>query len=241
VPGIDQFRLFQAYQQKGVPIETRINYLAGHWGYSCDVMTEALKKISNEIVNRTPAATLIRNKAITPYYVPENGSNPIPLNITRAPFTLEMPRYFHDDTNVYLIATGNANSLYRLTFLDESYQKIIVDVTLDARGTWGILIPSTALTSNRYTLDNILALNANRQPYEILTTLRTSLPMDGKLVMERFTGNLRQASGGRFEKIVMAGYMGNNNETALRIGSTIADVSYGIMEKIGEGKPYTGL
>jgi pimeloyl-ACP methyl ester carboxylesterase len=244
VPGVDQFRFFKAYQAAKIPVETRINYLAGHNGWAKEALvTKAIKTISNEILFAVPKSLLITPNAVHPFWVPSSGSDVVPYvkAQNRFPLTLEIPRYIHENVNSYFIATGNPGQQYRMIFIDMNGVKKIINFTLDQIGTWTGLIDPAIFTPGVNTVDSVLALNAQGQPYEVLTTLRTSLPMSGKIVMERYVGDLRQF-GARLERFIKAGYMGANYENAFKIGpSPDVNVTNGLVEKIGEGKPYIGL
>ncbi|MBP9760413.1 MAG: peptidoglycan-binding protein [Candidatus Pacebacteria bacterium] len=237
VAGVDQFSLFKTYQENNVPMETRINYLGGHKGWNqMSKLTRVMDTISNEVVYGVSRTSLITKNVVSPYLIASSGS--LPTLYTKAqsklPLTLEIPRYIHERVNPFFIATGVPYASYRMIFKDVNGVKRNIDFSLNNRGIWKAPVDTTSFTVGVNTLESVVALNAQGQPYETLSTLRTSLPMTGSLVMERFVGDLRPY-GGRIESTIIAGYRGAQNENALRIGNAIAPVSNGLVEKIGEG------
>ena len=231
VPFVDEIHLMRAYNAANIPLETRINYLAGHWENGTDRMARLLiagRQLSSEILNGKPKESLVTAQKIEPYILGSNGSLPVPYSQAthRLPLSLDIPRYINENVNSFVIATGEPGKSYRMIFEDGVGNKSNIPFTLDKDGTWIWKIDPNSTPAGRYELVKVIDMDSNWA----LNLSRSSLPMTDNTVTDCVKGEIRQF-GSRIENIIMQGYNGPNDEYHLKInGNTPASVSYGVVE-----------
>lgn len=120
IASIDKYKLFEKFISSGVRTEVRLNYLNGHTPDE----TERYKRMLDIMIkvdrHQSWKSVINRNK-IFYAIATEDGSN-VPLIVKKSnkPFLLELPSYFNDRVPSQILAYGQPNTQYQITFFNES-------------------------------------------------------------------------------------------------------------------------
>lgn len=238
VPSFDQIWLYKQYEKAGIPLELRVNYLAGH--FTDKTTRNSLLKKTMESYTHSSIPTHPKvNKGAKHFYKLSPQTNLlVPLKNPRFLLTLEFPRYLTPEFNGIIIATGEPGTQLEIIYSppgvtidsnSESPKKITMTLNslghslfrFDPRTTPIGIYQVTGIKMKGPYATQWRSLPLNERTYLSNTS---NEPFDIEILAEHPNGY----GGHQAALSIMKGYLGESFEKSR--SALFGNVTYGVVE-----------
>lgn len=228
VPWADQLKLAEVYRRAGVKIETKINYLAGHWSDPEFIRAKVQTAILQLNAGQVPT---LQDKVIHHYRgVPKQSRVELVKSVSTSerPLTLEIPKYVINEISASLIATGTPGKTYEAEFQLGSGTPKVYRLALDQNGIATQEISREQTLNGNHYLKGLYELGVDGKRAFSIQYISTSTEAERPFFI-RLRDDVTSL-GTEASIRVLRGIQGDNCSRCYFTASGMAPTNYGVIE-----------